>query len=451
MFQRPSVRRRSPALVLVLLGASLAACSAAPAADENVGEAASALYGTTYTAEGFWASGSCPAYDAILHRAMNVGRFVAKTEAFTSCVAAHYRRCALDRYPFSEPGAVIMGAQKPNDTVIHCADLPGTVRGRVTGGVPDDINDLFLGIPGGLGLASDMHDLTYTGREDFAIDKDFLAKTSGWDAAGNRGALYTIASVIWHEASHVYGFSHGHNSDAAKAKTACGRDGDPSWDWQLNSGPNAVKRCMVGAFTAGGNAAPAPVLGAPEEPVESSLVRATFAKRHKRMYPMQHESILAKIESGTYAPADLEREATRNGTWGSATPVTLGTSLYDELTGPPDADYWVIDIPTKMDVRVTIESRRQDFTMPSPDTVGPLPDVELEPYYAKDPAPTKIAFTTTGTKSVSTFTVWPSRFYIKASNASAFTSFQITIEEAKMQVIPLPPRPRPPVIPFLPR
>jgi hypothetical protein len=433
-FKTHPLAASAASLSFALLGACALPTESEPADEmgleadvEEVGRDESALYGTTYTTEGFWATGSCSDFDAIIHRAMNVGRFVAKTDEFRQCVAKHYRRCDLDKYPFSEPGAVIMASQMPNDTVIRCAALGGDRLGRVSDGI--------------LGIGSDMHDLTYKGAEQIALDRGFLAEWKAADARRDPAALYRIAAVIWHEALHVYGFSHGHNSDAAKAKSECGRNGDASWDWRNNSAPYAVQNCILGAIAKGGEAA-----GWTGTSPGKSLVKATFERTKKRMYPGQEEQILSRIAGGTYTPADLKREALRNGSWGSATPTWLGASHLDELTGSGDVAYYVIDVPTKMDLRVKVTSRPQNHTMPDPDVVGPLPEVVLEPYYARDPVPTRIGQSTSGSTSTSTFTVWPSRFYIKVHNASAFTSLDITVEEAKtlFTVNPNPtPVPRP--------
>ena len=59
-------------------------------------------------------------------------------------------------------------------------------------------------------------------------------------------------SIMWHEVMHNYGYSHGDNTDDAKAKAACGYAADSSYDFQANSMPYIVQWCMQSVINSSG-------------------------------------------------------------------------------------------------------------------------------------------------------------------------------------------------------
>ena len=51
------------------------------------------------------------------------------------------------------------------------------------------------------------------------------------------------AGIIWHEAAHTHGYSHGAN-EQPEAKVACGYSSSPTWHYQVSTMPYIIEGCM---------------------------------------------------------------------------------------------------------------------------------------------------------------------------------------------------------------
>lgn len=175
------------------------------------------------------------------------GRIVAGTDAFAECIDAAFRTGtdgfgpyrACNGEPFSgssidtQIARAIDMARSPNDLAIDCTGGGGNAS---------------TGQNDGWGHSND-EGFSWAGWFTSVYNQLALPVCSpGQDPATCRFAAYPwpysqAAGIVWHEASHTHGYSHGAN-DQANAIVACGYAGDPSWNFQVNTAPYIIGNCM---------------------------------------------------------------------------------------------------------------------------------------------------------------------------------------------------------------
>jgi hypothetical protein len=220
--------KRIPARTPMALGALLLVpfgCGGGSSPEEKVATTKAALDGS-FTFD----MTTCTDQEAsMLGSGVGIARTLVLTPEFQACVTGQYRACSLDND--KNVNDLITATQSPNSTLVHC--LPGAFNGNTP--------------------SADMHDWGYTGTEEFDINTtlidSFGPTWSTYQSNNSFGQPTFLASVMWHEALHVHGYSHGDNSDATKAANACGYGSDPTWFWRANSANYSVEKCLMAAYT----------------------------------------------------------------------------------------------------------------------------------------------------------------------------------------------------------
>ncbi|WP_423999445.1 FG-GAP repeat domain-containing protein [Maribacter sp. IgM3_T14_3] len=207
------------------------------AGHSQVGSTTSALLGNTS-----YADDCSPEYQAFNEKMMMFGRIAVASKAFEQCVnekvRALYKKCNND--PFYD-ASIDIQIQK----VIAVAR---------------SINNVHIKCTGGAGNAS-------ASIEDYGKISDEAFSWGGWfsDVYAQLGKRkcnsgekpeenncryddypwpYTQgAGIIWHEAMHQQGYTHG-ASDQENAITACGYEEGDSWHFAVNTMPYIIQNCI---------------------------------------------------------------------------------------------------------------------------------------------------------------------------------------------------------------
>jgi hypothetical protein len=189
-----------------------------------------------------------------LDQVMLYGRVAAASPAFQQCMAAAvnrttlllpvygqnvppYRQCIGDPAygwtPAQQLGAVMMITHSENDVTMNCTGGGGNASANI--GLYDHADPEVFWWSGW--LASVYHQLSVP-----------VCGTPGASPSDCRAGPYPwpysqAAGIVWHEASHTQGYTHGAN-DQANAINACGYAGDPTWNFQANTMPYLIGECV---------------------------------------------------------------------------------------------------------------------------------------------------------------------------------------------------------------
>jgi len=170
------------------------------------------LYGATEI------DSDCSAAESVfIEKAHALGKVIASTEEFATCIAnADIRACGTDNGP-DDPAGIIATARSPNDIDVDCDDLDAL----------------------GMTYISWLHGHSFD--ESFALGHTILAKSRKLPL---RLGGSKVASTIWHEAMHTHGYFHGLASSNAGNKIECWYQTDQTWHYQKHSVPYTVGRCI---------------------------------------------------------------------------------------------------------------------------------------------------------------------------------------------------------------
>ena len=199
--------------------------------------------------------GDCTAGEiGFLDQVMVYGRVAAASPAFQQCMAAAvnhttlalpiygqnvapYRQCngdpAFGWAPSQQLAAAMMITHSENDVTMNCTGGGGNASTNL--GTYDHADPEVFWWSGW--LASVFHQLSVP-----------VCGTPGASPSDCRFAPYPwpysqAAGIVWHEASHTQGYTHGAN-DQANAINACGYAGDPTWNFQANTMPYLIGSCI---------------------------------------------------------------------------------------------------------------------------------------------------------------------------------------------------------------
>lgn len=213
--------------------------------EEDVAESQDELFGNASY------GGDCSAgLKTFLDKIHFYGRVVAGSRAFEQCIDHSLRVATSSAYG----GAFGEYRQCNGDPYYgYSADVQ---RERVLE-ASRSANDVFMYCTGGGGLAS-------TNLGPYDTNNAETLWWSGWltDVYNSLGLplcgpaqpapcrwapdpwpYSQAAGIVWHEAMHQHGYTHGAN-EQAPALTACGYSGDPTWHFQVNTMPYIVGDCM---------------------------------------------------------------------------------------------------------------------------------------------------------------------------------------------------------------
>ncbi len=173
---------------------------------------------------------------------MSYGRTAAATVAFEQCleqqVRTTYRKCIGDPWYDStlnrQIGRAIAIAQSPNEVSMACSGGAGNASASIGTYGHEDAESFAWG---GWFRAVRPY-----------VDRPICQTGQSPDADGCRLARSAwpysqAAGIVWHEAFHTHGYTHG-TGEQESAKTACGYDADPTWHFQVNTMPYIVGSCL---------------------------------------------------------------------------------------------------------------------------------------------------------------------------------------------------------------
>jgi hypothetical protein len=180
--------------------------------------------------------GDCTAADrSFLDKAMHYGRTAATSPVFQQCLDRAVRTGAVGVGPYRAADRSKTGCQNPFADQALAVQIDRLVQ-AARGGA--GLNIACTGATSGNAAAA-LGSYDMAGPEQLAF--------SGWlrAVASDHGYAKQAAGIIWHEAMHQRGYTHGGNSQA-DAKTACGFDTatDAQWHYQQNTLPYIVGACM---------------------------------------------------------------------------------------------------------------------------------------------------------------------------------------------------------------
>lgn len=339
-----------------------------------VGQASDPAGGSAVAAlEGPYATAECPTdVDDFVHASMTLGRAIVETPEFAACVRGLYVPCFGDSIPNVE--ALLAVTKSANATKMACRTDPPA---------PDAV---------GWTQGDDVHSYLYDDVEEIKLNQEvFQSYESQWasgSSSDTQGPGFAGAGIIWHEAMHVHRYLHGDNDDSGTAK--CGYDG-VSAVWNVNSGPYAVQRCVLSVGT--------------------SFVKNAMAAAHKRYSASLASTLYNGMAMGTTAE-QVRSLAAGNGLRAQAAPITVGTTVRDELYDALDTDWYVVTIPRALPV---------DLALTTTDGSA-APKVTLETASGTILPPTSTSTSGTG-ESVVTSWSWlvPGTYYVHVSDGSIGT------------------------------
>jgi hypothetical protein len=221
---------------------------------EDTGEAREDLLGSASYA------GDCsPALVSFLDTVHFYGRVAAASRAFEQCVdramrvqlstgggpAGPYRQCNGDPF-YNQPvntqlQSVLDAARSGNDVFMSCGGSSGLASAAI--GSYDSSG------------AEAMAWSSWLPSAVAQLSEPLCANgsTVGCRAAPAPWPYSQAAGSMWHEAMHQHGYSHGANN-ATDARPACGYSGDPTWDFQVNTLPYIVGKCVADVIDRSGAA-----------------------------------------------------------------------------------------------------------------------------------------------------------------------------------------------------
>jgi hypothetical protein len=240
--------------ILLPTALALIGCNSAPApvAQENAPLLGTVNYGS-----------DCNDTDkAFLAKTMHYGRTVAVSNAFQQCMTAAmsssqsgvggpYMQCNGDPF-YGQPSAtqlqeVIQAARSTVDVSINCTGGGGNASSSI-----DHYGRL------------DPEALSFSGwlKVDTTLGWPVCNGSNGPNCrfAGEPWPWSQASGIIWHEAMHNQGYTHGAN-DQANAKVACGYANlsDSQWHFQWNTMPYLVGNCISEVINRSGQHCGAPL------------------------------------------------------------------------------------------------------------------------------------------------------------------------------------------------
>lgn len=230
-------------LALAGIASALGACVAED--DPETTTATSDLMGEVAFA------GSCtPAMQSVVNDGARYGRVAAASAAFNQCMNSAmrtrtmtfgpYRKCIGDPfydYPIeTQIDRLLAVTRSANDVQISCGAVHGGNAFASFGSYGHTTPEAF----------------TFTTWLDGVVPQITLPVcTGGASPPGCRYAPYPwpytqLAGIIWHEAMHTHGYTHGAD-DQDNAKINCGYAGesDFAWQFQTNTAPYIVDNCIA--------------------------------------------------------------------------------------------------------------------------------------------------------------------------------------------------------------
>jgi hypothetical protein len=242
--------RRSPFIAFASLGGL--ACTNQTENPDLVEAQSSPVYGNaTYAAD-------CnPTMKVVIDRALRFGRTAAQSNAYAQCLSTRgSSSLALGGYPSSGIGPAVLGPYlKCNGDPFHSSSLSTQIANALA--IARSPNDVGMNCTGGGGNASTfIGTYGHTSAETWSWGQWLTNNYQEFDA-NTPWPASQMAGIMWHEAAHTHGYTHGAN-DQAPAKVNCGYASHPTWNFQVNTMPYIIGQCIddvlaQSAITCGGN------------------------------------------------------------------------------------------------------------------------------------------------------------------------------------------------------
>lgn len=179
-------------------------------------------------------------------RAALYGRAVVGSPAFEQCVRdrvpSHYRSCRADPWESSpalmQANKAIEAARSSNQMLIACEGGRGNASASVGAyGHGDAVRFAWSGW-----LRTQVETLNAPLCNGNNAPCRFAPEPWPWSQA---------AGIIWHEAMHTHGYVHGNSGAAtleqqnAENREQCGQSSNPDWNFQANTMPYVLDKCLT--------------------------------------------------------------------------------------------------------------------------------------------------------------------------------------------------------------
>lgn len=188
--------------------------------------------------------------------ALRFGRIAASTPAFEQCIAeaytvglpqfqfGPYQSCAGEPFasaPLQQQiDAALQTARSANDLAVECSGGIGNASTAQNSGFDHTLAESFSWS-------------TWLAGRPAVLELPYCDGAPGPDCRTIPWPYDQAANIIWHEAAHTHGYSHGAN-DQANALVACGRTSTPYWHFQVNTAPYIIGGCIGAVLDQTGNA-----------------------------------------------------------------------------------------------------------------------------------------------------------------------------------------------------
>jgi len=210
----------------------------------QVGSNTSALLGNTS-----YANDCSPEFQAFNEKMMMFGRIAASSKAFEQCVnekvRSLYKKCNNDPYYDAtieiQIQKVINAARSINNVHIKCTGGAGNASAKLGdyGKLSDEAfrwGGWFSSVYNQLGKRPcNLNSGEIPDEDNCRYDEYPWPYTQG-------------AGIIWHEAMHQQGYTHGAN-DQENALRACGYNEDDDWYFNVNTMPYIIGNCIAEVLT----------------------------------------------------------------------------------------------------------------------------------------------------------------------------------------------------------
>lgn len=188
--------------------------------------------------------------------ALRFGRIAASTPAFEQCITEAYTT-GLPEFSFgpyhscpSDPSAsaplsqqidaALQTARSANDLAVECSGGFGNASTAQNSGFGHTLAESFAWS-------------TWLAGRPAVLELPYCTGAPSPDCRTIPWPYDQAANIIWHEASHTHGYSHGAN-DQANAVVACQRTDTPYWHFQVNTAPYIIGGCIGAVLDHTGNA-----------------------------------------------------------------------------------------------------------------------------------------------------------------------------------------------------
>ncbi len=166
------------------------------------------------------------AQSELIRKALRIGNVIADDYAFMTCLESGF------------PGSSVTGYEACDDD-----DNPTTLGGWIASRSVKNIKVRCVNKSRPTAGSASVHSHGFSGDEDIKLARWYLDDELSSSSSDTSKAT-NIASAIWHEVMHNWGYRHGDVDDLNDARNDCGQDA--SWNPFFHSMPYLTTQCLQG-------------------------------------------------------------------------------------------------------------------------------------------------------------------------------------------------------------